>query len=66
MTQRTPDEHLDVLRKMLKDHEYMANAMFTRQSRFSRLHGERADALRWILEETAYGVEANELVDGAA
>lgn len=59
---RTPDQHLAVLRKMLEDHEYMANALFTRTGRFSLLHRERAEALRWILEETAYDVDPQEIV----
>lgn len=63
---RTPDEHLAVLRKMLDDHEYMANSLFSRSGRFATVHRERALALRWLLEETAYGVTPGEVTDGAA
>ena len=65
-TTRTPDEHLSVLRKMLADHEYMTNALFSRTGRFAKLHRERAEALRWILDQNAYGVQPGEVVDGAA
>lgn len=61
MNQRTADEHLAVLRKMLDDHEYMAYTLFTRSGRFHAVHQERAAALRWILEETAYGVAPGEV-----
>ena len=66
MNQRTADEHLAVLRKMLDDHEFMATTLFVRSGRFATVHRERAQALRWILEETAYGVEPGEVTDGAA
>ena len=64
--QRTPDEHLTVLRDMLADHEHMATSIFVRKGRFYTLHRDRAAALRWILDQNAYGVEPNEVVDGAA
>ena len=57
----TPDEHLTTLRRMLEDHEYMANTMKV-GSRFHTLHTKRADALRWIIDQNAYDVSPEELV----
>lgn len=45
----TPDEHLAVLRELMQS--LLDNGEF-----------RRAAALAWILDETAYGVDAAELV----
>lgn len=62
----TPDDHLAVLRQLARDQESIA-LMFRRRSGdghsvLAEQASKRAAALRWLLEETAYGVDPSEVV----
>lgn len=57
----TPDEHLEVLRRMLAE----ARAMESLKPVYPIVAGrakQQADALEWLLNETAYGVTSDEVV----
>ncbi len=56
---RTPDDHLAELRELAREYEAsaMSYAKFPASPRFVR----RAAALRWILDQNAYGVEPSEV-----
>lgn len=59
----TPDDHIRVLETMAADFERCAGYLRTpHDTRYGQLLLKRAAAIRWLLAETAYGVDNGEIV----
>lgn len=63
VTTITPDDHIATLREMVRSFEASASWLNKQgPTAMGNCRARRAAAIRWLLEQNAYGVEATEVV----